>query len=225
MSAVATFTTLSVPERVAEVLAEHPDREAPGVQLRRELDLGAFNAGVQRAAKAEARLFGEHAQTEPAADGHEIVYIVASGHATFTVDGEEVDAPAGTVVFIRDPAVRRSAVAKTEGTEVIYVGGRRGEAFRLPPGQAIAEFFPLHEAKDYEGAESVLREALAEYPGNALILYNLACCASLLGRKDEALDLLGDAIEKHPPFAENARDDADFDAVRGDKRFAELAAA
>ena len=32
-----------------------------------------------------------------------------TGHALFTVDGEEIDAPAGTIVFVRDPALLRPA--------------------------------------------------------------------------------------------------------------------
>ena len=31
-----------------------------------------------------------------------------TGHAIFTVDGEEIDAPAGTIVFVRDPALLRA---------------------------------------------------------------------------------------------------------------------
>ena len=35
---------------------------------------------------------------------------VVSGHAVFTVDGQDVDAPVGTLVFVRDPAVIRQPV-------------------------------------------------------------------------------------------------------------------
>jgi hypothetical protein len=70
----------------------------------------------------------------------------------------------------------------------------------------------------------VLREALEEYPGEPLIVYNLACLASLTGRTDEALDGLREAIAAGPKLVENARDDSDFDAVRDDPRFAKLVA-
>jgi hypothetical protein len=56
---------------------------------------------------------------------------VMSGHAVFTVDGEEVDAPAGTLVFVRDPALIRSAKATADGTAILAVGGRPGVPFEV----------------------------------------------------------------------------------------------
>lgn len=60
---------------------------------------------------------------------HEEVYVVIEGRATFTVDGEEVDAPAGTVIFVKDPAIVRHAVARSAGTMVLAIGGPVGKAF------------------------------------------------------------------------------------------------
>ena len=62
-------------------------------------------------------------------DGHEELFAVMSGHAVFTVDGEDVDAPAGTLVFVRDPTLIRSARATTDGTSILAVGGKPGVAF------------------------------------------------------------------------------------------------
>lgn len=222
MSTTTTFTALSTDDQVAELLREQPDREVARVPLCRLLDLGAFAAGVHRASRAGAQLLAEHDETGPARDRHERLFFVVSGSATFTIDGKEVDAPAGTAIVVREPEARRSAVANEAKTTLLGLGGRRGEAFRQPPGEAMREFWPLHEAKDHEGAEAVLREALEVYPGNPLGLYNLACCASLLGRHDEALDLLGRALEAHPDYAAVARADADFDPVRDDKGFQKL---
>ena len=56
--------------------------------------------------------------------GHEELYFVLSGRATFTVDGERVDAPAGSLVFVKDPAMRRGAVADEAGTKILAIGGR-----------------------------------------------------------------------------------------------------
>jgi oxalate decarboxylase/phosphoglucose isomerase-like protein (cupin superfamily) len=56
------------------------------------------------------------------------LYYVASGHAVFTVAGEEVDAPAGTCVWVSDPAATRSAEARTDDTLVVAVGA-------APPGE------------------------------------------------------------------------------------------
>ena len=54
-----------------------------------------------------------------------------SGHAVFTVDGEEIDAPAGTLVFVRDPALLRSARALADGTSVIAIGAPPGVPYAV----------------------------------------------------------------------------------------------
>ena len=54
-----------------------------------------------------------------------------SGHALFTIGGEQVDAPAGTLVFVRDPDLVRFARATADGTAILAVGGRPGAPFGL----------------------------------------------------------------------------------------------
>jgi hypothetical protein len=54
-----------------------------------------------------------------------------SDHAAFTVDGEDIDAPAGTLVFVRDPALIRSARATADGTTILAIGGRPGAPFEV----------------------------------------------------------------------------------------------
>jgi tetratricopeptide (TPR) repeat protein len=191
--------------------------------LRRKLDIGAFGTYAIRAAEGKD-LVRERTATGPGSDGHEELYVVLDGHARFVVQGEEIDAPAGTAVFVRDVDATRSAVAVDGETTVLLVGGRRGEAWRLTPGESMYEFWPLYEAKDYEGALSVVEQTLAEYPGNALAHYNIACMSSLLGRSDAALEHLRAALDAHPPYAENAREDDDFVPLRDDSRFQALVA-
>ena len=147
-----------------------------------------------------------------------------SGGATFTVDGDEVEAPRGTAVFVSDPASRRAARATEAGTIVVVVGGRRGEAFKPGPGEGVSEFYRLYRAQDYEGALAVLQEVLEEHPGNALILYNIACIKSILGSPEEALEALAESVAAWPGYKENAADDDDLAAVREDPRFQALLA-
>jgi hypothetical protein len=59
--------------------------------------------------------------------GHEELYLVLEGHATFTVDGDEIDAPARTIVYVRDPNAMRGAVAKEPGTTILVAAGKPGE--------------------------------------------------------------------------------------------------
>jgi hypothetical protein len=107
---------------------------------------------------------------------------------------------------------------------VLAVGGRRGEAYRLAPGRALSEFFRLHGEQDYEGAMVVCRDALETYPGNAFILYNVACLENLLGRPADALATLTSSLERWPAYKDTAREDDDFASLREDPRFVELVA-
>jgi tetratricopeptide (TPR) repeat protein len=191
--------------------------------LRRKLDIGAFGMYAIRAADGKD-LVRERTAAGPGADRHEELYVVLTGRARFTVEGEEIDAPAGTTVFVRDVEATRSAVAVDGETTVLLVGGRRGEPWRLTPGESMYEFWPLYEAKDYEGALAVVEQTLDEFPGNGLALYNIACMSSLLGRHDSALEHLRAAIDAHPPYAESAREDDDFSPLRDDARFQALVA-
>ena len=109
-----------------------------------------------------------------------------AGRATFTVAGEELDAPAGTLVFVRDPATRRAATAAEPDTTVLVVGGTVGKAFAPSPWESWLEARPAYEAKDYGAAAAVLERALEAHPDNPNVLYNLACCEALGGRLDEA---------------------------------------
>jgi Tetratricopeptide repeat len=217
--------TTSAVLNLEDEFAEGRDREGRVfVGVRRKLDAGSFGATAVRAAASGTDIVREHDELGPGADRHEELYFVASGHAAFTVDGEEIDAPAGTFVFVRDPESKRAAVTKEDGTTLLILGGRPGQPWRVPPGEALYEFFPLHEAKDYEGAAAVAHEVLADFPGNGLALYNLACCESLLGRTEDAIAHLDEALAAAPSLKENARTDEDFVAIRDDDRFTALVA-
>src|SRR5437763_630600 len=68
----------------------------------------------------------EHAEVEDNVQGHEELYVVTRGYATFVVGGDELEAPAGTVVFVKDPTLTRRAVARVRGTTVVAVGQKPG---------------------------------------------------------------------------------------------------
>ena len=101
--------------------------------VRRHFDVQAFGVNGATADAGEI-VISEHDEregTEYGTAGHEELFAVMSGHAIFTIDGSEVDAPAGTLVFVRDPALNRSARATVDGTEILAVGGRPGAAFTV----------------------------------------------------------------------------------------------
>src|SRR4051812_131665 len=110
---VTTFAALSLDESFAD--AEARDGRV-SVPVRRELDVNAFGIYAVRAVEAGAILAAEHDKMGPGADRHEELLFVSTGKATFTVEGETIEAPAGTFVFVRDPESRRAAVADEDGT-------------------------------------------------------------------------------------------------------------
>lgn len=93
--------------------------------VRHHFGIRSFGCNGWRGARGEA-VIKRHSEGE---GGHEELYIVLSGRATFTIGGDELDAPAGTFVFIRDPLVEREAEAKEDGTAVLSLGGWAGKAF------------------------------------------------------------------------------------------------
>jgi tetratricopeptide (TPR) repeat protein len=184
------------------------------------LHFGINSFGINAySARAGERVIEEHDELGHGAGRHEELYFVATGHATFELGGEEVDAPAGTAVFVRDPAVRRGAAAKEAETTVLVVGGAPGRAFEPSPWEAWLAAKPLLDAGQPDRGAAVFLQALERHPGNSNVLYNLACFESLAGRPDDALAHLTEAIELDPRMREWARADEDFAAIRADPRF------
>src|SRR3954470_3925368 len=79
--------------------------------VRRRLGVRAFGINAYTAEGVGKHVVEEHEESG-GGGGHEEPYLVVRGHATFTVDDETIDAPAGTIVFIRDPKLKRVALAE-----------------------------------------------------------------------------------------------------------------
>jgi quercetin dioxygenase-like cupin family protein len=194
------------------------------IPVREHFGIGAFGTNAYRAEAAGDDVIGDHSELMAR---HEELYVVLDGHATFTVDGDEVDAPAGTLVFVSDPAVRRKAVAKDAGTTVLVVGGKPGEAFRVSPWEESwregQQAMGLYREQRYAEAADVLREAVRRFPDSAGLHYNLACFDSMAGAEPEAVAAtLSRSFELFPGFRDYAREDSDFDRIRDEPAFKEL---
>ena len=187
--------------------------------IRHLLGITAFGINAYTCHEDGGSLIEEHDELGGSAGGHEEVYVVVNGHAVFTLDGEESDAPAGTVVAVHDPAVRRGARAVAAGTTVLAVGGAPGRPFEVSRWEymfrADAE---SHRGRPLKGV-AIMEEALQRWPGDPTLLYNLACFESLAGRGAEALTHLRRAVALDPTFAGYAADDADLDTIRGEPDF------
>jgi mannose-6-phosphate isomerase-like protein (cupin superfamily) len=182
--------------------------------VRRPLGVTAFGINAYTAAHAGDEVVEDHTEEQL---GHEEIYLVHTGHAVFTVDGEEVDAPAGTIVYLDEPKQRRHAIAKEAGTTVIAIGGVPG----THEPSAWEYFFPALPAMrdgDYDTARGILTDALMENdaPG---VHYQLACVEALSGNADRALEELRIAVDGNERYREPARTDEDFASIRDDPRF------
>jgi mannose-6-phosphate isomerase-like protein (cupin superfamily) len=130
----APFASVRLAEvaRLSEVDPANAHEDAPGFHMvRRHFEIQAFGVNGITADAGEIIVTEHHERDdeENGTDGHEELFTVMTGHAVFTIDGEELDAPAGTLVFVRDPALLRSARATEDGTSILAVGGRPGAAY------------------------------------------------------------------------------------------------
>jgi hypothetical protein len=103
--------------------------------VRHHLGVGAFGVNAYVAARAGELVVERHdeAPDDSSTKGHEELYAVVGGAARFTVAGEDVEAPAGTLVFVSDPGLTREAVATADDTVVLAIGAARGVAFEPSP--------------------------------------------------------------------------------------------
>lgn len=191
--------------------------------VRSHFGIGAFGVNAY-VADEPGLLISEHDELGERAGQHEELYFVGSGHATFMVNGDEIDAPAGTFVFVRDLAAKRGAVAKEAGTTVVVAGGKPGEAFTLSHTERSAPALRYLGTGEYDKAVEEFERLRAETPDDAGVLYNLACAESRSGKADQAVEHLGRAVELDASFGELAEKDSDFDPIREDPGFASAVA-
>jgi hypothetical protein len=182
--------------------------------VRKALGVTAFGINAYTAANAGDEVVEEHTEQQL---GHEEIYAVIAGRATFTVDGEEVDAPAGTLVYLDDVAQKRHAIAREPGTTVLAIGG-------VPGKHEISSweyFFPALEPMrtgDYDRARKILEDGLAE-KNTPVMHYQLACVEALAGNRDRALDQLQIAVDGEGKLRDSAQTDEDFASIRDDPQF------
>jgi tetratricopeptide (TPR) repeat protein len=183
--------------------------------VRRHLGISSFGVNAYTADEAGKRVVEEHREQ----DGHDELYVVLTGRATFTLDGEDHDAAAGTLVHC-EPGTLRGAFAAEPGTTVLGIGAKPGEAYR-PSGWewTFAGISKLSQGYE-QGARAEFQAGIETYPDAWQGYFNLACVEARLGNKDEAIAQLRRALELEPErVPQAAAEDEDFASIRDDERF------
>jgi quercetin dioxygenase-like cupin family protein len=178
--------------------------------IRSRLGIEAFGINAYTAAEVGGEVVEEHTEKS---FGHEEVYVVLAGRATFTLDGEEVDAPAGTIVHLPEPSTKRSAVALEPGTTVLAIGAKRGAVF-TPSGWEVS--FRANNLPPDEAVQMV-EEWVAGHPDDPAAFYNLACFRVRADDREGALAAFGRAFELDPDLTRKwSAGDVDLDPVRAE---------
>ena len=182
--------------------------------VRAALGLNAFGTNAYVAGRAGDDVVEPHTESKD----HQELYFVTRGHARFTIDGAEHDAPAGTYVFIPDPASHRHAVALEAGTTVLSFGGPP----TFTPSAWEWTFRAAAQRADPQAARATLADGLQHHPEAGGLYYELACLEAVSGSADAALAALARAIELRPDCAGWARQDEDFASLRERPEWAAL---
>jgi tetratricopeptide (TPR) repeat protein len=215
-------------------IEEASDGRCPWRPVRQHFGIAAFGVSTWTGRAAGDRILNEddelerepgHLRAERVEDdANEDLYLVYRGRARFEFDGEQVDAPTGTFVFV-PPGVKRTAFAEEPGTTIVAVGGVPGKAYEPVGWEIWRPLHPLYESGQYAEAIERGRELIeaTEYPEP---LYNLACCEGLTGRTSDAKEHLRLALDRTQTYRERLRslaaNDSDFDPLHDDPEFQEL---
>ncbi len=186
--------------------------------IRRRFGLGAFGINAYSSAHAGGEVVEEHTEEQL---GHQEVYLVVRGQATFHLAGKDIDAPAGTLVVLKDPSVKRGATAVDGDTIVLAVGGKAGEAFAPSAWESYFSAAPMAKEGRYDEAIELMQTDAEQHGEKPAFLYNLACFEALGGRHEQAVAHVVQALDAAPRFAKWAQTDSDLDSIRDDPRFTE----
>lgn len=186
--------------------------------VRRRFGITAFGTNAYTA-DAGQRVVEEHSES----GGHQELYVVLRGRATFALDGEEIDAPAGTLVFAQ-PGTKRGAIAAEDGTAVLGVGAKPGEVFEPSPWEDSFAAGSYADLGQVEKAREIMDAALAARPDDWRAHYNYACLLALNDEPEAAITELQRAYELEPKeVGDYAGRDSDLDPIRDDPRVSAIA--
>jgi mannose-6-phosphate isomerase-like protein (cupin superfamily) len=190
----------AVPWRGTE-LVWHPVRQALGTRI---VGMGGYTAD-----RAGQVVIEGHTEAEDGM-GHEEVYVVLRGRATFTLDGAEVDAPAGTFVAVIDPSVHRRAIAAEPDTAVLALGG--APVFAPSDSEWIERARP-HLRSDPECALRILDELRAVKPDGPVAEVAEAFKALARGDESAARAVVRTLLRRRPDLQDVIAGDDDLEPL------------
>lgn len=179
--------------------------------IRRRLGIRAFGINAYTAEKPGDWVVEEHRE----GSGHEEVYLVVSGRARFTIGDDEIDAPAGTLVYLSDPQIVRKAVSEEEGTTVLAVGGWPDKAFEPSGWEWPFEADPLSKAGRHDEAIAIMQDGLEQLGESPEGLYHLARFEARAGRVEDAKAHIERSLALKPEYREHAEKDDDLAPLLG----------
>jgi tetratricopeptide (TPR) repeat protein len=194
-----------------EDIDEETDGRVPWRPLRHHLGIRSFGLNSWTGHAVGDRIINEHDEGQP--DDPEELYVVYGGRARFELDGESLDAPAGTFVYV-PPGVKRTAFAERPETTLLAFGGVPGQAYEPLDWETWAPLQPLYAEGRYEEAIARGHEQLIRFPDAPLLLYNLACCEALAGRTADALQHVRRAANLSDRLRRAAARDDDLASLR-----------
>jgi quercetin dioxygenase-like cupin family protein len=185
--------------------------------IRRRFGITAFGTNAYTG-DAGQRVIEEHSER----DNHQEMYVVLRGRATFRLGDDEVDAPAGTIVFLR-PDTKRGAIAVEDGTAVLAVGAKPGVVFEPSLWEEVFAANAYADKGDLDRARQLMADLVEQNPDAWQGFFNAACLEARLGDRDRAMEHFERALELEPEKArEFAKTDSDLDSIRDDPRFVAL---
>ena len=184
--------------------------------IRRHFGIRAFGVNAYSATGENAPIVERHTEKQL---GHEEIYLVLRGRVRFTIGGDEHELGPGQLIFVRDPALERGAVAVEADAVVLALGGKPGQPHEVSAWEAMFAAVPAANREDWDEAIRIHDEALVERPEHPALLYNLACMEARGGRHLDALLHLQRAVTLESKWADYARRDSDFAAIRSEPGF------
>jgi hypothetical protein len=167
--------------------------------------------------------FNDFSRISDEADRKEAVFHFCPdcGSQVFYTEPDDADLIVVSIGSFADPTFPPPTVSGYDSRRHPWVGLPESVA-RHAPELWWDSAQPLYDAGKYAEAADKGRKLIDDWPDQGLLYYNVACCESLAGQTDGAIEHLRRAIEIWEGCREMAGQDSDFDPIRNQPAFQEL---